>query len=279
MQTALETSTLRLDREGPVGWLRLNRPDKLNSFTIAMWREMAELGASLVDDPQGIRALVVIGEGRAFSSGIDTTVFSEGAFSEPAASAIPGPNTHEDPSVEMVLRTQEAYTWLEAAPFATIAAVRGYAFGAGLQLALACDIRVIAAGTKLGLLEFKYGIMPDLGGTQRLPRLVGPGKARELVFTAARIDADEAFRIGLAEQLADDAELEATAGALAARIAAQPPLAVEGAKRAINASTHLPVEEGLRIEAEGQSRCLQSADMREAITAFVEGREPDYRGR
>ncbi|MGZ8763882.1 MAG: enoyl-CoA hydratase/isomerase family protein, partial [Acidimicrobiia bacterium] len=238
-----------------------------------------ELGASLVDDPQGIRALVVIGEGRAFSSGIDTSVFSEGAFSEPVASAIPGLNTHEDPSVEMVLRTQEAYTWLEAAPFATIAAVRGYAFGAGLQLALACDIRVVAAGTKLGLLEFKYGIMPDLGGTQRLPRLVGPGKAKELVFTAARIDADEAFRIGLAEQLADDAELEATAGALAARIAAQPPLAVEGAKRAINASTHLPVEEGLRIEAEGQSRCLQSADMREAITAFVEGREPDYRGR
>jgi enoyl-CoA hydratase/carnithine racemase len=279
MQTAIETSTLRLDREGAVGWLRLNRPDKLNSFTIAMWREMAELGASLLDDPQGLRALVVIGEGRAFSSGIDTSVFSSDAFSGDGLDSMPGPNTHEDPSVDMILRTQEAYTWLETAPFATIAAVRGYALGAGLQLALACDIRVVARGSRLGLLEFKYGIMPDLGGTQRLPRLVGPGKAKEMVFTAAKIDADEAFRIGLAEQLVDEAELDGAAGMLAASIAAQPPLAVRGAKRAIQAATELPVRDGLRIEAEGQAQCLRSDDMREAISAFVEGREPDYQAR
>jgi enoyl-CoA hydratase/carnithine racemase len=192
---------------------------------------------------------------------------------------MPGDTTHDDPSVDMILRTQAAYSWLETIPFATIAAVRGYALGAGLQLALACDMRVVARGTKLGLLEFNYGIMPDLGGTQRLPRLVGPGKAKEMVFTAAKLDADEAFRIGLAEQLVDDADLDATAGALASRIAAQPPLAVQGAKRAINAATEVPVHEGLRIEAEGQSRCLGSEDMREAIAAFVEGREPDYQGR
>jgi enoyl-CoA hydratase/carnithine racemase len=279
MQTVLETTTLRLDREGPVGWLRLNRPEKLNSFTIAMWREMAELGASLCDDPQGIRALVVIGEGRAFSSGIDTSVFTADANGVDGLDSMPGPTTHEDPSVDMILRTQAAYTWLETAPFATIAAVRGYAFGAGLQLALACDIRVVARGSQLGLLEFKYGIMPDLGGTQRLPRLVGPGKAKEMVFTAAKIDAEEAIRIGLAEQLVDEADLDAAAATLATRIAAQPPLAVQGAKRAILAATEVPVHEGLRIEAEGQSRCLRSDDMREAITAFVEGREPDYQGR
>jgi enoyl-CoA hydratase/carnithine racemase len=278
MQTALETSTLRLDREGSVGWLRLNRPDKLNSFTIAMWREMAELGAALIDDPQGIRCLVVIGEGRAFSSGIDTSVFTGGDVDDGLRS-MPGQATHEDPTIDLIMRTQAAYTWLETAPFATIAAVRGYAFGAGLQLALACDIRVVASGTELGLLEFTYGIMPDLGGTQRLPRLVGVGKAKEMVFTAAKLDADEAFRIGLVEQLVDDSELDATVGDLAARIAAQPPLAVEGAKRAIDASTHLPVEMGLRVEAEGQSRCLQSNDMREAIAAFVERREPHYQGR
>ena len=279
MQMVLETTTLRLDREGPVGWLRLNRPAKLNSFTVAMWREMAELGASLLEDPQGIRALVVIGEGRAFSSGIDTSVFSSDAFASGGLNSMPGPSTHEDPSVDMILRTQAAYTWLETAPFATIAAVRGYAFGAGLQLALACDIRVVASGSQLGLLEFKYGIMPDLGGTQRLPRLVGPGKAKEMVFTAAKIDAEEAYRIGLVEQLVGEGELEAAAGQLATRIAAQPPLAVQGAKRAIHAATELPVREGLRIEAEGQSRCLGSQDMREAIAAFVEGREPDYQGR
>lgn len=277
MQTALETSTLRLDRDGPVGWLRLNRPDKLNSFTIAMWREMADLGASLVDDPQGIRALVVIGEGRAFSSGIDTSVFTGG--DDDGLATMPGPTTHDDPTVDMILRTQAAYSWLDAAPFATIAAMRGFALGAGLQLALACDVRVAARGTKVGLLEFKYGIMPDLGGTQRLPRLVGPGKAKEMIFTAAKIDAEEAFRIGLVEQLVDDAELDDAAAALATRIAGQPPLAVQGAKRAVRAAGEVSVGEGLRIEAEAQSKCLQSDDMREAISAFVEGRDPDYQGR
>ena len=279
MQTTLETSTLRLDREGPVAWLRLNRPDKLNSFTIAMWREMAELGASLVADPQGIRALVVIGEGRAFSSGIDTSVFTGGGGVDDGLGSMPGATTHDDPHADMILRTQAAYSWLEDAPFATIAAVRGFALGAGLQLALACDIRVVARGSKVGLLEFKYGIMPDLGGTQRLPRLVGPGKAKEMVFTAAKVDAEEAFRIGLAERLVDDDRLEDEVSALAGEIAGQAPLAIQGAKRAINAATDVPVRDGLRIEAEGQSQCLQSDDMREAITAFVEGRAPDYQGR
>ncbi len=287
MPTTFETTTLRLDQDGPVAWLRLNRPDKLNSFTIGMWHEMAELGASLFDDPQGIRALVVIGEGRAFSSGIDTSAFTAaatggvtgGITADEAWTSMPGPTTHEDPTVDVILRTQAAFSWFEDAPFATIAAVRGYALGAGLQLALACDMRVVARGSTLGLLELTYGIMPDLGGTQRLPRLVGPGKAKEMVFTAAKIDAEEAFRIGLAEQLVDDAELESAVTALATAIAGQPPLAVEGAKRAINASTEVPMHEGLRIEAEAQSRCLQSADMREAITALAEGRAPDYQAR
>ena len=279
MQTVTETSTLRLDREGSVGWLRLNRPDKLNSFTIAMWREMAELGASLVADPGGIRALVVIGEGRAFSSGIDTSVFTGGTTVDDGLSSMPGPSRHDDPAVAMVMSTQAAYSWLEDASFATIAAVRGFALGAGLQLALACDIRVVARGTKLGLLEFKYGIMPDLGGTQRLPRLVGPGKAKEMVFTAAKVDAEEAFRIGLAEQLVDEAELDDVVTALATNIAGQPPLAIQGAKRAIQAAGEVSVRDGLRIEAEAQAQCLQSDDMREAITAFVEGRAPDYQGR
>jgi len=177
------------------------------------------------------------------------------------------------------MRTQDAYTWLEEAPFATIAAVRGYALGAGLQIALACDVRVLARGTTVGLLEFKYGIIPDLGGTQRLPRLVGAGKAKELIFTAARIDADEALRIGLVEQLVDDGDLEPAAGELATAIAAQPPLAVRAAKHAVNTAAHTSVRDGLRAEAEGQATCLRSDDMKEAIAAFVEQRQPEYHGR
>jgi enoyl-CoA hydratase/carnithine racemase len=270
-------NTLRLERDEHIGWLHLNRPDKLNSFTIEMWRELRELGEELVDDAD-LRALVVIGEGRAFSSGIDTSVFSGGGTDALGDDNRRG-NRHEDPTVDSIMATQDSFTWLAEAPFATIAAVRGYALGAGLQLALACDIRIVARGTQMGLLEFKYGILPDLGGTQRLPRLVGSGKAKELIFTAQRIDADEAFRIGIAEQLVDDNELDKTAGALAAAIATQPPLALRGAKRAINAATELSVRDGLRVEAEAQADCLRSDDMKEAIAAFVEQRPPDYHGR
>jgi enoyl-CoA hydratase/carnithine racemase len=278
METVVRHNTLRLERDGHVGWLRLARPEKLNAFTVEMWRELTEVGDSLLADPGDLRALVVVGDGRAFSSGIDTSVFSGDVAGSDGLASLPGPSKHEDPNVDLVLRTQRAYTWLAEAPFATIAAVRGYALGAGLQLALACDIRVIARGTQVGLLEFSYGIIPDLGGTQRLPRLVGPGKAKELVFTAARIDAEEAFRIGIAEQLVDEPDLDAAAAALASAIARQPPLAIRGAKRAIAAAGERPVGEGLVVEAEAQSVCLRSGDMREAIAAFVARREPQYRG-
>jgi enoyl-CoA hydratase/carnithine racemase len=137
---------------------------------------------------------------------------------------------------------------------------------------------VFAHGASVGLLEHKYGIIPDLGGTQRLPRLVGPGKAKQLIFTSARIDAEEAYRIGLCEEYVPDEELEQTATTLAERISKQPPLAIREAKKAVNASLDVPIVEGLRIEAEGQGICLPSDDMKEAITAFVEQRDPVYRG-
>jgi enoyl-CoA hydratase/carnithine racemase len=271
-------ATIRFEQDGHVGRLTLTRPEKLNSFTLEMWRELRELGEELLRDPGDLRALVVIGEGRAFSSGIDTSVFSE---PRSAADLIAdGATRHDDPTVAGVLAAQDSYSWLEEAPFATVAAVRAYALGAGLQLALACDIRVMARGTKVGLLEFKYGIIPDLGGTQRLPRLVGAAKAKELIFTAAQIDADEAARIGLAEHVVADEELEEVADGLARSIAAQPPLAVRAAKRAVNvAMSGASVSDGLVIEAEGQATCLRSDDMREAVTAFLEQRTPEYRGR
>ncbi len=270
--------TLRFERDGHVGRLVLNRPDTLNSFTIKMWHELRAVGEVLREDPD-LRALVVSGEGRAFSSGIDTSVFTGGGLDGDMTTGDDAGTRHADPAVDGLLRVQDSYTWLEEAPFATIAAVHGYALGAGLQLALACDLRIFARGAQVGLLEYKYGIMPDLGGTQRLPRLVGAGKAKELIFTAARIDAEESYRIGLCERLVDEADLAKEAGELAAQIAAQPPLAVRGTKRAVEASWRLPVREGLVVEAESQAECLRSEDMREAISAFVEGRAPVYQAR
>jgi enoyl-CoA hydratase/carnithine racemase len=273
--TAYET--IEFERDGTVGRLTLARPDRLNSFTIAMWREMQALGNELRDDAE-LRVVVVTGQGRAFSSGIDTTVFTAGSTDAIEDGADAG-SRHADPTVDGILRTQEAFSWLADARYPTIAAVRGYALGAGLQLALACDIRVFARGTQVGLLEHKYGILPDLGGTQRLPRVVGASKAKELIWTAARIDAEESYRIGLCDRLVDEADLDCEVTALASTIAAQPPLAVQGAKRAVDASDRLPVAEGLVFEAERQRECLRSADMREAITALVEQRAPVYEGR
>ncbi len=264
-------------REGAIGRVRLKRPERLNAFTIGMWHDMRAMGEELRDDPD-LRVVVVSGEGRAFSSGIDTSVFTSGSTDSIEAGAGAG-SRHADPTVDGILRAQEAYSWLAEARFPTIASVRGYALGAGLQLALACDIRVFARGTQAGLLEHKYGILPDLGGTQRLPRVVGASKAKELIWTAARVDADEAYRIGLCERLVDDGELEIHVGELAAAVAAQPPLAVQGAKRAVEASGRVPVAEGLVVEAEAQAVCLRSDDMREAIAAIVEQRAPVYHGK
>jgi enoyl-CoA hydratase/carnithine racemase len=269
--------TIEFERAGSVGWLRLDRPEKLNSFTVAMWHEMRALGEEIRDDGE-LRAVVVIGKGRAFSSGIDTSVFTGGS-AESIETGTDAGTRHADPTIDGILRAQAAYSWLAEARYPTIAAVRGLALGAGLQLALACDVRVFARGAQVGLLEHKYGILPDLGGTQRLPRVVGASKAKELIWTAARIDADESYRIGLCDRLVDEADLEAEVTALAATIAAQPPLAVQGAKRAVDASGRLPIGEGLLVEAQEQRVCLGSDDMREAIAAFVEQRTPVYRGK
>ena len=172
-----------------------------------------------------------------------------------------------DPTVDGILRTQEAYSWLEDARYPTIAAVRGYALGAGLQIALACDIRVFARGTQVGLLEHKYGILPDLGGTQRLPRVVGAGKAKEMIWTAARIDAEEAYRIGLCEQLVDDDELEADVDRARGddrRAAAARGAGREAGGRRGRSACRSPRASWSRPRP-GASACA-SADMREAIT-------------
>jgi enoyl-CoA hydratase/carnithine racemase len=270
--------TLLYERSNHVGWLRLNRPQKLNSMTVQMWDEMRELGQELRNDPE-IRVLIVIGEGRSFSTGIDTSQFGGNLLGAEGSKAPAHGEKNEDPLVAAILRTQDAFTWLEEAPYPTIAAVRGHALGAGMQLALACDIRVVAQGAQFGLLEHRYGLIPDLGGTQRLPRLIGVGKAKELIFTAKIIDAEEAQRLGIVEQLVTDEKLEKTAIELAEQIAAQPPLALRYAKRAINASPDVSTRDGLRLEAEGQAVCIRSNDFKEAIRAYKERQTPQYKGR
>ena len=278
--------TISYEQVGNVGWLRLNRPERLNAMTVEMWEELAKLGESLGDDAS-IRCLVVMGEGRAFSSGIDVehllsggggNLFAEaGKGSGPAADSPSSGRGMEDKLVSRIGELQDAYTWLADAPYPTIAAIRGYALGGGLQLALACDLRIAARGTKLAMPEHKYGLLPDLGGTYWLPRIVGPAKAKELIFTGETIDADEALRIGLLNRLVDDADLEPAVTTLAEKIAGQPPIAVRGSKRAVDQALSQSLGEGLRDAAVGQAECIRSADFLEAMKSNLEKRAPEYR--
>jgi enoyl-CoA hydratase/carnithine racemase len=273
--------TISYEQVGAVGWLRLNRPDRLNAMTVEMWEELAKLGESLGDDAS-LRCLVVIGEGRAFSSGIDVEHLlsggGSGLFAEAGQGSAGGSSSRgEDKLVTRIGELQDAYTWLADAPYPTIAAMRGYALGGGMQLALACDLRICARGTKLGLPEHKYGLLPDLGGTYWLPLIVGPAKAKELIFTGGTIDAEEAHRIGLVNRLVDDGELEAAVTELADKIAGQPPIAVRGAKRAVDQAYGQSLGEGMRDAAVGQAECIRSADFLEAMKANLEKRTPQYK--
>ena len=238
---------------------------------------MRELGQELVDDPE-LRALVVIGDGRAFSSGIDTTVFTGGG-GDAIEDGDDAGTRHADPTVDGIMRTQESYSWLENARVPDDR--RGARLRARRRPAARARVRHprVRPRREVGLLEHKYGILPDLGGTQRLPRVVGPGKAKEMILTAARIDADESYRIGLCEQLVDDEELETGSSALAATIAAQPPLAVQGAKRAVRPPAGCRWPKGWSSRPRRRPMCLRSNDMREAITAFIEQRDPKYEGK
>src|SRR5215469_10490059 len=264
--------TIRYQRQGDIGTLTLARPGKRNAQNPLMWQELSRLGAELLPD-QTLRCLVVTGEGPAFSAGIDLVEGLGGLLADLAE------QPPDSRSLGAGLAAAATFGWIPDLGCASVAAVRGHAYGAGLQLALACDFRIFAEGTTVGLLETRYGLLPDMGATVRLPRIVGESRARELILLGDIIDAAEALRIGLANRVVADEDLQAAAAGLAARLAAQPPVAIRGARRAIDAAWHLGPEDGLRLALEEQVRCLRSDDFAEARQAMAEGRAPHWRGR
>ncbi len=265
-------TTIRYARDGDVGTLTLARPGKRNAQNPLMWSELAQLGDRLLSD-ETLRCLLVVGEGPTFSAGIDLVEGMAGLLSGVA-------DRPDDEEARAVGRAAaQTFSWIPQLGCASLAAVRGHAYGAGLQLALACDLRVFAEGTQVGLVEMRFGILPDMGATVRLPRIVGESRARELILLGDVIDADEALRIGLANRVVADAHLDAAAAELAGRLAAQPPVAVRGARRAIDAAWHHGPEESLALAVDEQLRCLASEDFAEARRAMAEGRSPRWRGR
>jgi enoyl-CoA hydratase/carnithine racemase len=264
--------TIRYERSGHIGTLTLARPDKRNAQNPLMWKELARLGTQLLPD-ETLRCLVVAAEGPSFSAGIDLV---EGLAGMVTKLTERPPDEH---TLEAGLAAAGTFSWIPRLGCASVAAVNGHAIGAGLQLALACDFRVFAQSARVGLTETRYGILPDMGATVRLPRIVGESRARELILLGEVIDAAEALRIGLANRVVEDGELASAAAELATRLAAQPPLAVRGARRAIDAAWYRDSDDSFKVAVEAQICCLASDDFNQARHAMAEGRAPQWRGR
>ena len=247
---------------GPVAEIVLRRPDVLNAMSFEVFDGLAR-AADEVGGSSDARVVLVRGEGRSFSSGIDVSSLGSGEMAPEA----------------MIARAQAGFRKIAALEIPTVAAVQGHALGAGLQLALACDLRVVAEDASLGLLEARFGIIPDLCGTQRLPLLVGAGRATKMIWLAERIDGAEAGRIGLAEVVVASAAVEAEARALAERLAAAPPLAVRAVKALVDRAARVDLSEGMDGEAAAQAKALASADFGEGVSAFLSKRPAAFEGR
>jgi enoyl-CoA hydratase len=252
------------ERRDAVALVTLDNPP-MNALSAALLEELeAELEA--LDGDDAVRAIVLRGAGdRAFVAGADIKEFP--ALRESAS---------EGGSARGI---QQVGRRMDAARTPFVAAIRGYCLGGGLELAMCCDLRICADDATLGQPEIKLGLIPGGGGTQRLPRLVGHGRAMFLNLTGDFVDAETAYAWGLVEKVVPAAELEDEALAVAGRIAAQSPHAVAVLRELARTTRDLPLEEGLRREADGFVRCLRSEDGAEGVAAFIEKRAPEFRGR
>ena len=252
-----------LEEDGPLAILTVNRPDKLNALDDALIGELDavldDIGAR--DDARGI---IVTGAGRAFVAGADISQLAQqGPFDGKARA----------------LRGQAVFRKLERSPRPVIAAVNGFALGGGCELAMACHIRIAAEGAKFAQPEVKLGIGPGYGGSQRLPRLVGRGRALQLLLTGETIDAAEAFRIGLVNKVVPAADLLAQAESMMRQILANGPLAIALCIEAVDRGLDMPLDEGLMLEANHFGLLASSTDMAEGMRAFLEKRPARFTGR
>jgi len=250
---------------GTVAHLTLANPP-LNLVTREL---LLELGAALdtleAASPGDVRAVVVTGEGeRAFSAGSHVGEFESQR----------GPDGHERHILESGTADR-----LARLPMPTIAAIEGNALGGGLELALCCDIRVASATSRLGLPEVRLAVTPGAGGTQRLPRVVGAARAKELILTGRILSAEEAEQIGLVSRVVPSGQALAAADEIAAEIAARGPVAVREAKRLVDLASDADLAAGLAAELDASDRVFATDDMLEGAEAFFAKREPQYRGR
>ena len=250
--------------------VRLTRADKLNAVDDAMFQQVASAGRELAKD-RSLRAVVLSGEGRGFCAGIDTSTFAAAAGGDGEPSAFNPFAREPDEAANHV--QQFAWVWREL-PVPVIAAVHGVCFGAGIQLALAADIRFVAPDAKLSIMEMRWGLIPDVTGTQTLRHLLPLDVLKELTFTARTVSGDEAKELGLATHVSEDPR-DAAYG-LAREIAGRSPDAVRAAKQLLNATSTSSPADGLALEATLQRQLIGSPNQLESVMSNLQRRDPDY---
>jgi enoyl-CoA hydratase len=252
-----------LERKGRVAVLTINRPDKMNALNSATRNDITSAFDELRTD-DSVRVVVITGAGeKAFIAGADISEFA-------------GRSAHEQRAVMQAMRV---FTVVEDFPKPVIAAINGFCLGGGCELALGCDIRIASTKAKLGQPEINLGIIPGGGGTQRLTRLVGEGKSMELILTGKLIGADEALSIGLVNELCEPEALMDHVMEVANAIAEKSPIALRMAKEAVKTAARSNLGEGLDREIDLFALCFASEDKEEGVSAFLEKRKPDFKGR
>lgn len=241
-----------MPRDG-IRLLTINKPQSLNALDSEVLRELGSVVAETAAD-ESIRVLIITGEGRAFVAGADISEMVSKDSMQGLAFGKFG---------------AEVFRAIEQLPIPVIAAVNGFALGGGCELAMACDLRIASTKAKFGQPEVGLGIIPGFSGTQRLPRLVGPAKAKELVYTGEVIRADEALRIGLVNKVVEPEALMDEALALAEKIAAQAPVAVQLAKKAIDTGLQADIDTGIAIENDLFALCFSTRDQKVRMEAFL----------
>jgi enoyl-CoA hydratase/carnithine racemase len=250
-------------RDGGVWWVTLNRPEARNALSMAVNHELYQLGIELEED-RDVRAVVITGAGdKAFCAGADLKE-RRGVAAEDTR-----------PYVNAIGSAINQWAKIRAL---TIAMMNGSAYGGGLELALACDLRILVEGAELGLTEVRLGIIPGAGGTVRLPRLIGEARAKEMILLGRRLSAQRAYEIGLVNAVVARDKLGGEVDAVLAELAGCAPLSVRCAKSAVERSLDTTVDEGLQIESDCYETTLYSDDRNEGLAAFAEGRPPKYSG-
>ncbi len=259
----MEFKNIIFEKQENIAIIKLNRPKALNALNTELLLEL-EQAVSDVENDSEIRVAIVTGEGKAFAAGADIAAMKDMNSIEGLTYAKTG---------------QAVYRHIEEVRKPFIAAINGFALGGGCELTLACDLRIASTKAKLGLPETGLGIVPGFGGTQRLPRLIGDAKAKELILTADTIGAEEALAIGLVNRVTEPEALMEETMKLVKKILSKAPIAVGFAKDAINRGKQVDIDSAEALEALYVGMCFSTEDLHEGMTAFVEKRAADFKDR